>query len=280
MSETWPEDVNFLGEASSDWEGIYDPDSVDGEGDEESAASDRRRRERARQLDLARRRRWALRGQVPQPTRPAPPSTTALVRRIDLETKVQADVARSGFAGMDRRMTRAEFAAVAGVVSTQLQNSFGDIFKEPLAKAALSFAPLLLLAPRRRGTGFEAFISDPRVIGGALVAGIFVVGQRRNQGVGVEAVRITGTAELTTGANIRFVADVLDRQGALVGGSAIRWSSTNESVARVDASTGDISALGVGTTFISAESDGHVDRVALQVTDGGGAARGGGSARG
>jgi hypothetical protein len=271
VTDTWFDESlesDLLGEAESDWEYLGDPESFDLDGlDSEASRAARRRKARARQLELARRRRQAaLRGRVaPAPRAPAPPqAATAAVRRLDLETKVQADAARSTFIEQDKRMNRSEMAAVAGVVAGQVQNSFGDVFRDDWARAAVSFAPLLLLSPRRRGTGFGALASDPRVIGGALVAAVVVAGQRRGRDVGVRDIHITGLPELQAGSEVRFLADALDQRGAVVP-SSVTWTTSDSSVASVDAS-GKITAHNPGVTFVTAEANGFVRRLALRVT--------------
>ena len=177
--------VSFVPGGRLEW------DESDEGGDEESWAS-RRRRARARRIALARRRQALIRARAqargaalrrPAPV-PAPPtstrSTAAAIREVDLESKVAEDSLRRELGGMRRRMNRSEYAAVAGLAVNQFIESFNQPENE-YARAALRFAPLLLLAPQRRGRGFESFVYDPRVMGGAAVLGITFLGQQRSR---------------------------------------------------------------------------------------------------
>lgn len=179
--------------------------------DAEASAAQRRRRraavERQRRIEqtIARRRQQ-------RPVRRPPTAQTALAaaRRADLESKVENDVLRARLAAQDRRIARAEMATVAGIVANQVQYSFQDRFpmlKEPLARAGLAYAPLLMLAPRRRGSGVAGLLADPRVSGAALVFGIALAGERLGKPkLDIELLGAPPT--VTTGTQSRIFARV------------------------------------------------------------------------
>ncbi|MGP3945499.1 MULTISPECIES: hypothetical protein [Streptomyces] len=170
-------------------EAEFDEEYLDGEAafdieydDAEASAAQRLRRraavERQRRIEQA-----IARRRQQRPVRRPPMAQTALAaaRRVDLESKVENDVLRARLAAQDRRIARSEMATVAGVVANQVQYSFQDRFpmlKKPLARAGLAYAPLLMLAPRRRGSGVAGLLADPRVSGAALVFGIALAGER------------------------------------------------------------------------------------------------------
>jgi hypothetical protein len=72
----------------------------------------------------------------------------------------------------DRRIDGAEVAVVASAVVSQFQNLYPDFTRNRFIQAGISWAPLVLLKPRRRGDGFGALASDPRVWSFALMEGL------------------------------------------------------------------------------------------------------------
>lgn len=159
-------------------------------------------------------------------------------------------------------MNRSEYAAVAGLAVNQFIESFNQPENE-YARAALRFAPLLLLAPQRRGRGFESFVYDPRVMGGAAVLGITFLGQQRSRAAIVVAAR----SELPAGGPAtQFSAQVLSSRGEALAGRVIRWESTDPSVATVDAN-GNVTPIKTGAVFIVVSAEGMpTQRVPLVVT--------------
>lgn len=251
--------------------------------DEESSAAERRRR-RARRAVLERRNRAAAmnaqRRRVTGMARPQIPATprtpataaraaVAAVERLDIETKVQDDELRGRLAAQERRTSRSEMAAVAAVASGQLQASFQDRFPElrnPFARAALAYAPLLLLSPQKKGTGAGALVSDPRAIGAALVLGLAVVGDRLKKSDETVDIRLVGAPEVEVGRTTILVADALDGRGAVLGGQTPIFESSNRAIAEVDPETGEVTAKAVGPVVITASLDNVVRRIVLTVT--------------
>jgi hypothetical protein len=241
-----------------------------GEGEdygEESRAAARRRQAQQRRVALRRQRELARARATarPRPVAPPPrPSTTAAIRTLDLETKVQEDTFRNAITAQNRRMSRSEYAAVAGAATNQFIESF-DEPDNPFFRAGLRFAPLLLLSPQRRGTGFGAFVKDPRVIGGAAVLAIVVAGENRNRFIGPRAINVLAADELSAGDDDRFVAEVVDGSGSVVS-NAVTWTSDDAKVATIDATSGKVDAIAKGTAIITASFDSLERRVRLKVT--------------
>lgn len=273
MADMWTD--SELTDPFQDVEGDWDyfdgeSESLDVESDDSEASAAARRRARARQLELARRRRavqarTGRRRMVPASGSAPPRTAIAAIRQLDVENKVQNDALRSAFAARDKRSSRAEAAAVAGVVTGQIQNSFNDLFANTFARAALSFSPLLLLSPKRRDTGVAAIASDPRVYGAVLVAAVAFVGDRRGRSAEVQRVDITTSVpELPAGATVPFSAKVLDKGGSPIPNRDVRWSSSNSAAVQVDPATGEVTAGSTkgGIAVITAMSDG-VDRTVV-----------------
>jgi Bacterial Ig-like domain (group 2) len=276
--------------------GNGDPGSV---GEEEyddaeaSAAAMRRRREQRRRAlarrELLRRRELARRraamatvrersvaARGPVTTRAAVRRTQAAVRSLDLDGKVQADAFKRALAAEAARANRAQFATVAGAVVNLFQTTFEDridVLKNPVAKGAGAFVPLLLLPGKPPGGGAAAYARDPRVVGGAAIAAILVAHKltepRRTL---VSKVDVVGKADITQGAKLVFIADVIDDKGRVVPNTTVTWTSTNPTAATVDPNTGEVTAVGPGFAVITAAMDGIVGRTPVTVSPGGEAA--------
>lgn len=241
------------GEEQDDLE--WADESYDGE-DEESRA---RRRRRARALRRARlaqaRARARARARGPRPagampaTRPAA-SAAAAIRSVDLESKVANDSLRREMISQRKRMTRSEYAAVAGIAV----NQFVESFQQPenaYAKAALRFAPLLLLSPQRRGRGVEGFVTDPRVLGGAAVLGLAFLGEQRNKA----SLDVASVAKIGKGNTAKFGAQVLSSKGEVIAGRTVQWDTSDPNIATVD-SAGNVTGVNPGPVFIIARAEG------------------------
>jgi hypothetical protein len=258
-------------------EGYLDEGGEEDEAYDEERAARRRRPQRGQQRVVERRRRIAAANAArrrpggPSPTRPSQPSAraaVAAVRQLDLETKVQDDLLRDRLAADERRMSRSEMAAVAAVVSGQFQAAFQDRFTElrnPYVRAALTYAPLLLLSPRKRGTGAGAIVSDPRAIGAALVVGLAFAGDRLTKRDDVVDVRLVGASEVTANQTTTFLADARDNRGVVLAGKTPSFESSDPNVATIDPRTGVVTAKQPGSVVITANVDRIVNRVVLTV---------------
>jgi Bacterial Ig-like domain (group 2) len=271
MSPTWLDEAEMESAEYDESEAgeAYDEGNGEGEYGEESRSSrERRRQAYARRVALARRRQELARaragGRRYPGVVPPRPSTDAAIRTLDLETKVQGDTFRGAVSSQNRRMSRSEYAAVAGAATNQFIESF-DAPDNPYFRAGLRFAPLLLLAPQKRGTGFGAFVTDPRVIGLTAVAAITVLGENRERLLGPRRIDVLAAGELAAGADDRFVAEVVDSSGRVISDD-VAWSSDDANVATIDPSTGKVHGQAAGTAIITATFDGLVRRVRLKVT--------------
>jgi phage terminase Nu1 subunit (DNA packaging protein) len=86
------------------------------------------------------------------------------LRRLEAASRVQR-----------RQISGTENALVASTVVAELQRRFPDLSNNEILKTALPVLALWFLMPRRKGMGFEALISDPRVLGTALAAGAALI---------------------------------------------------------------------------------------------------------
>jgi uncharacterized protein YjdB len=208
---------------------------------------------------------WTQTRRLPAPPQPRTQAQAAVnaVRNLDLETKVQEDTFRRAIRVQSRRMSRSEYAAVASAATNQFIESF-DAPDNPFFRAALRFAPLLLLAPQRRGSGLEAVITDPRVIGGAAVAAIVFFGENRKRLTVAQSISVTAPANVAVNASDRFVADVIDGRGAVLS-VPVTWTSSDSGVASINPETGEVTGVANGVAIITATADGIVRRFRLQV---------------
>ena len=197
------------------------------------------------------------------PARTTPQQTANAIRNLDLETKVQDDAFRSALSASSKRMSRSEYAAVAGVAVNQFIDSF-DTPQNAFAKAALQFSPLLLLSPQRRGTGFQAVITDPRVIGGAVIAGVTLVGENRKRFTGARRLDVVSPNEIAVNDPDVFLADVFDLRGARIDTPVI-WESSDPATATIDRATGEVKGIKAGVVVVTATADGIERRVRLKV---------------
>jgi hypothetical protein len=237
MTEAWvdAEDYDEIGEAVDGeelGEGTYGGDDVGEEFGEESRSA-RRRRERQRQIMLARQRQTQVRRQrvVPPARRPAGPPggsrpTITAIRSLDLETKVGQDSLRRAIEESNRRASRATWAAVASATVDQGLASFdSDLQKMPYVAAGARFAPLLFLAPDKKRGGFEGFVTDPRVVGAAAIGGLALLGHFRDRGADVDQVLITSSSSVPSGTSLSATA--LDKNGDPVSKAAIKWMASD-----------------------------------------------------
>jgi hypothetical protein len=72
----------------------------------------------------------------------------------------------------------------------------------------------------------------------------------------------------SVGESLQVTASVLDRNGSAVSGATVAWSSSNDLVATV--ADGLITAVAIGTAFITADADGQTASVMVTVQPPGG----------
>jgi hypothetical protein len=267
MSETWvdaisTEDYEDIGEGVYDsediGEGTYDSDDAGEDLGEESRAT-RRRRERQRQIMLARQRQAQLRRQrQPSPGRrpAAGRQTITAIRSLDLETKVGQDSLRRALAESNRRASRATWAAVASAAVDQGLSTFdNDLQSHPYVAAGARFAPLLFLSPEKKRAGFEGIVTDPRVVGGAAILGIALIGSWRNRSAGVSKIMISHSTPLASGGSLSALA--VDHSGAPLPSATfpVAWKSGPGDVT-VDPVTGAVTGAAKAEGMVGAQVGG------------------------
>jgi hypothetical protein len=292
MSEAWVDSVDSeaLGEGAYDseafGEGAYDSEAF-GEGSYdafgEESRSARRQRERQRQIMLARQRQAQLRrqrqpAQVQRPAPPAGPSqrqTITAIRSLDLETKVGQDSLRRALEASNRRAARATWTAVASGAVDQGLDSFGkDLENHEFIRAGARFAPLLFLSPEKTKRGVEGFVTDPRVIGGAAILGIVLLGNFRNRTQGIARFVIQPPSRAITAPDSgtstgSITATAFDGHGKPVSPQpAITWSSSDpDRLAFPDRTSGTFTLFAgkTGKVTITAQTEGFSDELVVKV---------------
>jgi hypothetical protein len=291
MSETWV-DAMDADNYEANGEGIFDSAGAgegffDSEGTGEGAfgygeesRSDRSRRERQRQIMLDRQRQVQLRqrrsppAQRPSPARapvrapgPSPRQTITAIRSLDLETKVDLDALRRKVEESNRRASRATWAAIASVAVDQGLSSFDtDLQKHSYVAAGARFAPLLFLSPEKKKGGVEGFATDPRVIGGAAILGIVLLGNFRDKAHEVSTVSIVPPGRITAAGTL--TADALDRSGNTVPNTPIAWTSSAPDVLTFSATTPGAFTLASGkkeSVQVTATAGGISGRINVKV---------------
>jgi hypothetical protein len=190
--------------------------------------------------------------------------TRAAVQELGVESEEQAEAVASALAAQRRRIGGNDAAvgasAVASSLASQLQTSFPDLARNPFVRAGLPMAPLLFLKPAKRESGFQGFVSDPRVWAGALVAGVTIAGEINSRIQSAERVRITQfTTFLAQGERVTFAAEALDGGGAVLRSKRIKWTEdpNNPGVVTVGADDGVVIAgTAKGQTNVTATVDG------------------------
>lgn len=263
----------------------YETDDFDGDAedlfddyDSEDARSEaRRRRRRAASLHRVRqerlRRLRAQRRGTPAGST-GPRTTTAAIQTLGLETKVDTESLRRAVADQARRANSASYGTAASVAVNQFFDTFPNTVTNPYLRAGLRFAPLMLIAPHKRGSGIQSYLRDPRVLGGVAVGGLVVLGQNRNRLGGLSQVTIIAPQSVALGTTPppTLRALVPDAQGNLVDAKAT-WNSYADEYATINQSTGQVTLKAKGPAIFTATVDGRVETVHMMVT----AAAGGGS---
>jgi hypothetical protein len=159
--------------------------------------------------------------------------------------------------GHATRIGRTEAALAATTVINQLSESFPQITTNPFVRAGLPWAPMLLLAPEKRGSGVGSLLSDPRVWSLALVAGLAIAGQMQGGNREPSRVRIIRELpKLVAGNHQKVLAEATDDRGCAMPLQKITFSSSDPAVAEVDGD-GLVKAVAPGTSMITATVDGR-----------------------
>jgi hypothetical protein len=191
------------------------------------------------------------------------------VRSLDLETKVALDSLRSRLNEANRMAYRNAWAAEASVAASQVLDSFETgLAPHDWARALIRIAPTVFIAPGRpRGSGLERIVTDPRVAGSALLAGIFLVGHFRSASQGVADIVINPVppGQLAAGQRGNLTGYAVDKQGNPIPGISITWSSQDPNILQV-ASDGAFNSQNAGPTLVIATGGGFTRRQQVIVT--------------
>jgi hypothetical protein len=263
------EDYDIYGE-ENDYESIYDDESA-GEDYGDWEASDHRQTSYQQRLQTARRMRELQRRQAlaqararnarlrRQPVSPAQPAARvnqglqraqAGIEKVDLENKVQTDLFSGALRAQRDRISRNEYALAASTLTDQLKQTFPNLFEGDLG-TLLPFASLLLLKPDDRGkTGFDRYITDPRIIFPALALGLKLFRDQSSKGQQITI--FPDKADLSLTNKEPILLSVRDQKGQPVAPNLVSWNSQNKNIADVDASGLVTPTSGVGYVTIVA----------------------------
>jgi hypothetical protein len=136
------------------------------------------------------------------------------------------------------------------------------------ARALIRGAPTLLLAPGKpRKPGLEGIVSDPRVAGGVVLAGIFLFGHFRGASQGVTDIVINPVppGQLRAGQSGKLTGSAVDKRGNPIAGISITWDSADQTILQVD-TDGTFTAQNAGPALVIASGGGFTKRQHVTVT--------------
>ena len=160
-----------------------------------------------------------------------------------------------------------EVTVAANAIVDQIQASFPTFASHPFAKAALNYAPLLLLKPASQGTGVGATLSNPKVFSAAAITGLTVAAQimAAKGDIRLAGIQITRfQPELESGTTQKVLASAFDANGKNVLGKPITYRSSAPHVVEVD-EYGVVRALEEGHATITARCEEMEDLVSVKV---------------
>jgi hypothetical protein len=240
MTTLWTDDPDAAFDESDALWGDEDAEGdLGGEDFGEESRDARRRRERARRNRIALRQQQqaaarAKAVQRRQPSAVSPQRSTAqAVRTLGLENKVQEDAFRSAIAAQNKRLSRAEYAAVLTAAVAQGLASFGTPGNNYVA-AALRYAPLVALDPPK-AHGVEGLIKDPRVWGAAAVAGLVFTGDHWGGKTKLAEIKIDGPSSAPADTPTPLFVSAFDGKGhPFLPSPAVNWSVSPSDSGNVD----------------------------------------------
>lgn len=261
-SEEYGESDDY-GESGDDTEADYAEDRSERE---RWLAAQRRRRIRA---EVARRQqqqeRARLRGRPSVTARrsPTPRQAVTAIRNVELNARVREDALSRAIADHARRADRAALATAASVAFGQLVDSFPGAVRNDFLRAGFRFAPMLLLAPHKHGTGPGALLRDPRVACGVVITGL-VVAQHR--GFFHRASKATAFVPkvMPAGTNVKVRTLRDDGTGNLVDVPGITWIALTPGIGTIGAD-GTVTKVAAGDATFSAVIDGEVQTVTVTI---------------
>ena len=176
----------------------------------------------------------------------------ANIQKVDLDSKIKSDALASALMGQQKRITRNEYALAASKVIDEIQTQFPEIKDNKVIKTALPLAPLLFLKPKKRGSGFESVITDPRVWGPLLAAGAALYKETKgDQKPDILTIDPPVLSLKVGDHDSPFSATVRDSKGNEIKERSIKWYSKDTSVAEVNIVSGKVTIVAgaaAGTT--------------------------------
>lgn len=178
--------------------------------------------------------------------------TQHVLRKVDLESKVQADTLAGALAAQRKRMAGGEYAFASSLVVNELKSQFPEILGNKVIQTALPLAPLLFLRPPKKGNGVDSLLQDPRILAALLAAGIALF-KTSTKDKEVEKVTVNPPVQKIsiTGGASPFIATARDHNGEKIDGHGFNWFSSDPTIATVD-SNGLVTPVAPGKTDILA----------------------------
>lgn len=178
--------------------------------------------------------------------------TQTVLRKVDLESKVQADTLASALGVQRKRITGSEYAFASSLVVNELKSQFPEILENKVIQTALPLAPLLFLKPRKKGSGVDSLFYDPRILGALLAAGIAIF-KNTTKDKDIEKVTVNPPVQKipVTGGGIPFIATARDHDSKKIEGRKFNWFSSDPTIATVD-SNGIVTPVAAGNAQILA----------------------------
>jgi len=242
----------------------------------EDARSDARRRaqqqlawRRQAQLRDARLRQMQVRRSRPVRRRGVTIPSQAVrteVRPLDLQNSAAIDALRKRLDDASRLAYRNAWAGEASAAASQVLDSF-ETGLEPhdWARALIRGAPTLLLAPGKpRRPGIEGILLDPRVAGGALLAGVWAIGHFRNQSKDVHTIDVAVSGQPSVGAAapgnvVQLTAVARDKAGNVVPNVTFTYTPNTSglfTISETSPGVADLTAVRAGTTWLNVAAGG------------------------
>lgn len=263
MSQTWVDNVDAdydggeFDESEFEDSEFEDADSYDGEFDDadfddgelDDAEASRRQRQRARRRGRRRGRARSSRPAAGRVSTRRPGSAVAAIRAVDANNKASDRELRREINQLkkDGQWTSWVSVATALVGAGLAIRKPGNVWVETLVRSA----PLAALKPPRGAKGGAAMLSQPRVLGPALMAATTFVGTQLNQ----KRIDVpTGTIEVSTATPVMIFASVVSASGVPTG-DPIKFESQDSTVADYKAGTGIVGGK-PGYTKITASAAG------------------------
>jgi hypothetical protein len=190
--------------------------------------------------------------------------TKAAIQHVDLERKVQEDMVAHKLATHAKQIYRHDIGLGISSLVSVFENQFPDVVKD---SKFLNFLPLLsvaALAPAKKGSGAGAFFSDVRVLAVAGAVALALVSHFRDRDQRLNEVILSGPSTLATNGKFTFRARAHDGKNKTLNNRSYTWYSSDNRIASVVATTGEVTANAPGIAEITARDiETNVEGVAI-----------------